>query len=370
MQKTQGIARYLREKFVWFAGICAKPAYILSNSWLKREMCLKKVSLKDIADALDISVSTVSRALRNRDGVNPELREQIFKMAQDLNYPFKLPKTLASKRVAIIVPDLSNPFFATVCYGIESVLRLNGYLTTIANTNEDWELERDYVRTFVKDDRVSGLISAPSANTEDVYRAIMGDVPVIFFDRCYDSLDIQSVVIDNTDIVFRATQYLVEMGHRNICFVSGSDQIYTGKRRTDGFREAVALMGLDKHRCAIVEGHFKEPEAYEATKEALALGESTAVIASSNKTTIGMLRAIRDAGLSIPSDLSVIGFDHQEWMEVINPPITTVVQPAFTMGTVAASLLLQKIQGNPSGERVVLKAELKKRESVKSLLGS
>jgi LacI family transcriptional regulator len=327
-------------------------------------MVLKRVCLKDIADALNVSVSTVSRALRNQPGVNPGLREQVFKMAQELNYPFKLPKEISSKRVAIIVPDISNPFFAVVCYGIESVLRSNGYLASLINTDEDWVLERDYIYTLVNDTLVDGLIAAPSANSEGVYREIIGSVPVVFFDRFYESLAVPSVVIDNKDIVFRATQYLVEMGHRSICFVSGNEAIHTGKSRTDGFKEAIKLLGLDPGRCSIVQGHFKEPEAYEATKKALKSNDFTAVIASSNKTTLGVMRALRDANLSIPADVSVIGFDNHDWMEISNPPITTVEQPATTMGILAASLLLQQIQGTSSPEKVVLKAEIKKRQSV------
>ena len=111
-----------------------------------------KVGLKDIADALNISQSTVSRALRNKPGVSPELREKVFKVAQDLNYSFKLLKEQSFRKVGIVIPDIANPFFATVCYGIESILRSNGYLTYLINTDEDMELECDYVRSFIEDE--------------------------------------------------------------------------------------------------------------------------------------------------------------------------------------------------------------------------
>jgi DNA-binding LacI/PurR family transcriptional regulator len=321
--------------------------------------------MNDIAEALNISKSTVSRALRNKPGVNPRLREEIFKMAQDLNYPFKLPKHQEFNRVGIIIPDFSNAFFSTVCYGIQSVFRANGYLAYVVSTDEDWELERDYVHFLVREE-VEGLIIAPTRNTEKIYKDL-NSVPMVFFDRHPDSLNVQSVLVDNKDIMFQALRYLVEVGHKNICFVSGDDLLYTGRLRTAGFLEALDILGLSRDGCPVITGNFKEPEAYEATRNAFQAHKVTAVIASSNKTTLGVLRALRDLELSIPEDVSVIGFDDQEWMEFNTPPITTIVQPAFTMGTLAASLLLQQIQGNSSPESVVLKAEIKHRHSVRSI---
>ncbi|NLJ80701.1 MAG: LacI family transcriptional regulator [Firmicutes bacterium] len=327
---------------------------------------MERTRLSDIAKALNISQSTVSRALRNKPGVNPQLREKIFKMAQDLNYPFKLPKDLEFRRVGIIIPDFSNPFFATVCYGIESILRANGYLTYLASTDEDWELERDYVRSFLQE-RVEGLIVAPTANTESIYNNSLKNLPLVFFDRHYPSLDVQSVLIDNKDIMFQALRYLKGAGHRKICLVSGNHLLYTGSSRTDGFLEGLNILGLDSMLCPVVAGNFREPEAYEATKKAYRKHKFTAVIATSNKTTLGVLRALKDLGLAIPRDVSVIGFDNQEWMGFNKPPITTIVQPAFTMGTLAASLLLQQIQSNSARESVILKAEIMRRESVESI---
>jgi LacI family transcriptional regulator len=326
---------------------------------------MDRVNLSDIAKALGISQATVSRALRNKSGVSPQLREQIFKVAQDLNYPFKLPKDRGFKRVGIIIPDFSNPFFATVCYGIESVLRSNGYLTYLVNTDEDWELELDAVRSFLEES-VAGLIVAPAANSERIYENI-GGKPLVFFDRHYESLNAQSVLVDNEDIIFQAVHHLVDSGHKNICLVSGYQPIYTGRTRTLGFTKAIELLGLKKQNCPIVEGNFREPEAYEATKVALKKYKPTAIVATSNKTSLGVLRALRELGLSIPNDVSFIGFDNLEWMELNDLPITTIVQPAFTMGTLAASLLLQQIHGHPSSESVVLKAEIKYRSSVRRI---
>lgn len=326
-----------------------------------------KINLKDVADALGISQSTVSRALRNKPGVSPGLREKIFRMAQDLNYPFQLPKEHSFKRIGIIIPDIANPIFATVIYGIESVLRSSGYLTYLVNTDEDMDLERDYVCSFLEDDYVKGLIVAPSANTESFYNEIGTTLPMVFFDRHYETLDVPSVLIDNKDIIFRATQYLVSIGHEKIAFVSGNQTLYTGRTRTEGFLEAVELLGLDKSFCPVVSGNFKKPEAYEVTREIFRQGRCTAVIASSNRTTSGVLQAIGDLGLAIPGDVSVVGFDDQEWMEYSEPAITTIVQPAFTMGTLAASMLLQGINGTSFQENVVLKAEIKKRNSVRQI---
>ncbi len=324
---------------------------------------MQQVTLRDIAEALGISQSTVSRALSNKPGVNPQLRERVFRMAQDLNYPFKLPKDQLFKRVGVIIPDFSNQFFATVSYGIESVLRANGYLTYLVNTDESAELEENYVLSLIREE-VEGLIVAPSADTEQFYKEYAGKCPLIFFDRDYPSLNIQSVLVDNEDIIFQAIRYLVELGHKKICLVSGNKSLYTGSTRKEGFLEALDTLGLDREQCPIVVGNFKEPEAYKATVAAFEKYQFTAVIATSNKTTSGVLRALRDLNVSIPQDVSVIGFDDQEWMRFNEPPITSIIQPAFTVGTLAASLLLQQIQGNASYESVVLKATIEHRKSV------
>jgi LacI family transcriptional regulator len=322
-----------------------------------------KVGLKDVADALNISQSTVSRALRNKPGVSPELREKVFKVAQDLNYSFKLLKEQSFRKVGIVIPDIANPFFATVCYGIESILRSNGYLTYLINTDEDMELECDYVRSFIEDESLEGLVVAPSADTEEFYEKLQGTLPVVFFDRHYESLAIPSVLVDNKDVIFRATQYLVSLGHKSIAFIAGDHDLYTGRTRTEGFKEAVQLLGLDKNSCPIVSGNFRKSEAYEVTRGIFGRNSCTAVIASSNKTTSGVLHAIRELGLAVPRDVSIIGFDDQEWMEYSDPPLTTMVQPAFTMGILAANMLLQQINGTSLQEHVVLKAEIKKRGS-------
>jgi LacI family transcriptional regulator len=327
---------------------------------------MNQTTLSDIAAALNISPSTVSRALRNKPGVNPQLREKVFNMAQQLNYAFVPPKDRESKRIGVIVPDLSNPFFATVCYGVESVLRANGYLTYLANTDENGEIEENYVKAMLREG-IDGLVAAPSASSEELYKECGARLPLVFFDRCFPSVHIQSVLIDNESVTFEVVRHLVSLGHTRICLVAGDRSIYTGRARTNGFLEALEILGLSPDHCPVVEGNFKEPEAYRATRDALRRHSVTAVVATSNKTSSGVLRALKDLGMSIPEDISVIGFDDQEWMTFFNPPITTIVQPAYTVGTLAASLLLQKIRGNSSTENVTLKASIVHRESVRPL---
>lgn len=326
-----------------------------------------RVSLSDIANKLGVSTSTVSRALRNKAGVNPHLREAIFKMAQDLNYPFPLQENATTlNQIGIVLPDISNPFFATVCYGIESVLRPSGFLSHLVNTEEDHEVEADYVRSLVQSG-VKGLIVAPSADSEYIYREYASQLPIVFFDRYYEIPNTNSVLVDNLESIFHAVRHLVENGHTRICLIGGNEELYTGQARTQGFLAAVKYYNLNSRECPVFRGQFKVPEAYAATRRVLKNSECTAVVTTSNKTTLGALRAIRELGLSIPKDISLVGFDNQEWMQIYDPPITTVVQPAFSMGALAASLLLQRFSGCTPQAKVVLKADMEHRESVAEL---
>jgi len=326
---------------------------------------MARVCLKDIAEMLNISESTVSRALSNKPGVSPDLREMVFKVAQDLNYPFKLlRKHQTCMTTAIIVPDVSNPFFATVSYGIASVLRTAGHLTFIANTDEDFELEEEHIHSLMERG-INGIIAAPTAGAAELYREVVrAGMPLVFIDRVHEGVQAPSVTIDNRDAMFQAVRSLVGVGHRRICLVAGDPQIYTGRERSEGFLEAVGILGLNKDDCPVVHGLFKEPEAYSVSKDVLRAKRCTAIIATSNKTTCGVLRAIRELNLRMPADISLVGFDDQDWTRFFDPPISAIRQPAFTMGVLAGNLLLQAVDGKPGSENTVLKAELVWRESV------
>ncbi|HBK67645.1 MAG TPA: hypothetical protein DDZ91_03300 [Firmicutes bacterium] len=325
---------------------------------------MSSIILKDIAKVIGVSEATVSRALRNKPGVNPELREKIFKLAQELNYPFKLPtKEPNYKRIGIIVPDLSNPFFATIIYGIKSVLSSTGYLLYIINTDEDSEAEEINLQSLIND-RVEGIITAPTVNSVNLYEQLNCSLPIVFFDRIFKIEGTSSVAVDNRDAIFQAVRKLVDLGHKKICLIAGDVRIYTGAEREKGFQESLRLLDLKAEECPVVYGNFKEPESYAVTKEVLQKRQCTAIIATSNKTTLGILRAVKELGLIIPDDISVVGFDDQEWMQFFTPQITTIVQPAFTIGSIAANLLLQNIKGKMRDENIFLKTQLLYRESI------
>ena len=325
---------------------------------------MSSIILKDIAKAVGVSESTVSRALRNKPGVNPELREKIFKLAQELNYPFKLPtKEPSYKRIGIIVPDLSNPFFATVIYGIKSVLSSTGYLLYIINTDEDSEAEEINLQSLI-DDQVEGIITAPTGDSVHFYEQLNSNLPLVFFDRILKIEGTSSVAVDNQDAIFQAVRKLVNLGHKRICFIAGDVRIYTGAEREKGFHESLKLLDLKAEDCPVVYGNFKEPESYAVTKDVLQKRQCTAIIATSNKTTLGVLRAVKELGLKIPNDISVIGFDDQEWMQFFTPQIATIVQPAFTIGSIAANLLLQNIKGSMRKENIIVKTQFQERESI------
>lgn len=326
---------------------------------------LKKTTIEDIAKILNISKSTVSRALNNKKGVNEALRRRIFETAQDLNYTFNQGasslRTGKTGVIGVIISDVSNTFFSKVIYGIESILYDSGYNIILVNTDENPSRERSQLETLVSK-RVEGIISSPSAGTENVYRnLIRHGMPVVFFDRKFGRINADYVVVDNRDAVLQAVQYLYNKNHRKICFVAGDINIYTGKERMLGFKRAIKLFGIPEKDCPIVYGNFRKMEAYKVTRKIIQKGRISAIIASSNKTTLGVIKAVLDSKLSIPSDICVVGFDEQEYSDLfLHIPI--IVQPEFSIGSIAAEILLSKLNGKKpivnKQQEVILKCKM------------
>ena len=326
-------------------------------------------TLKDIAKIVGTSISTVSRALNYKDGVSPELAEKIFKVAQQMNYPFENynKKTSSTHTIGVIVPDISNPFFPKVIYGMESVLKANGYTVIVLNIDENPKTERKCLESFLSN-KVSGVLSASTCNVDPKYyrNLLKENIPVVFYDRVFEEVKALSVSIDNKMAIFNAVNHLYSHGHRRIAFVSGIHTIYTGKEREEGFKSAIKTLGLDQDNCPIIPGEFRIAETAIQVKDYIKKIDVTAIVTSNNMTTIGVLKALKTLNLKFPEDVSLIGFDLEDWSDILD--LTVVVQPKYSIGVISATMLLKQMSAKKfSSESVVLMPELIVKNSVKQL---
>lgn len=331
----------------------------------------KKITIKDIAERAGVSVATVSRVLNHKDGVSEEVAEKVMKIAKEMNYSFNFNARILrfgnSKIIGIIIPDIANSFFSKVLYGIQSVLQPMNYKILLANTEENPKLEEDYLKTFI-DYGVDGVLSAPTRNmNKKIYLDIINkNLSLVFFDRTIQKIGVSSVILDNEGAIEKAVNFLIQNGHEKIGFVSGIKEIYTGELREKGFINSIKKYGLNADLCPVYRGQFSEAEAERVATNMLKKNDLTAIICSNNKTTVGVLRAIKKLDMNIPNDISIIGFDLESWSDLLD--ISIINQPQFSIGMIAAQKLLREI-GNKSvmKEDVVLAPELYIRNSVKNL---
>jgi LacI family transcriptional regulator len=289
---------------------------------------------------------------------------------EELGYQHNLlAKSLRVRRtftIGLLISDIQNPFFTSVVRGVEDVALSRGYHLFLCNTDENPDREDAYTIELTKK-RVDGLIVASAAPRRHGARRIrLADVPVVFMDREVEGLEADAIRVDNLSGMRMAVKHLVGLGHEHIGLISGPLEKTSGYERYKGFEVALSKLGLRFEGSLVRFGNFRTSSGRKGADELLRLPDPpTALIAANNKMTLGALLSIREQGLSIPEDVSVIGFDDMEWAPLANPPLTTVAQPSYEMGVRAAQMLLDKIGGPADGatNRVLLQPSLVVRES-------
>lgn len=327
--------------------------------------------LKDVATKLNISVSTVSRVVNNKNYVKPEMREMVMIALEELNYsPNQIARSLKNKStntVGIIVPDISEDFFAYVIKGVEEVFSKNGYAIILCDTGENPEKEDSYLNLLLEK-QIDGIILATVNKTPKALKFFFNKkIPVIFIDNLPNiKMNYDSVIIDNSKASCIAVEHLIEMGHRKIGIITGKLDETTGYERLMGYKKAFMINGIEIDESLIKTGDFKEKSGYENMKSLLKAGNKiTAVYVASSKMAYGAVKAIRDEGLKIPEDIAVVGFDVHDVSGLISPGITTILQPEESIGKVAAELMIKRLQdkGEKLSQKIVLDPSQEIRES-------
>jgi LacI family transcriptional regulator len=328
-------------------------------------------TMNDVARLANVSIATVSHVINGTRFVSVERVERVQAAMQELGYtPDATARSLRVGRthtIGLVIPDTTNPFFAALARWIEEAGFESGYTTILANSDERPDREHRYVSTLVSK-RVDGLILAPSrgdhgALTELLKNARM-HVVVVDRDAALPNADV--VLYDNAGGSYAATRHLLDLGHTCIACIAGPADATSAAERVKGFRKAIADAGLSLPRHAVVEADFHFSGGREATARLLASKERfTALFAANDLMAAGAVRALAERGISVPGQMSVIGFDDAPLAEMISPALTTTRQPLQDMAQAAMSLLLARITGRNGGPptRRVLPTSLVVRES-------
>jgi LacI family transcriptional regulator len=319
------------------------------------------ITLADVAREAGTSPSTASRALSGRGYVAPDVRKRLVATAERLGYvPNLSARTLkqrTSRVVGVIVSDLSNQFYAALAAGIEQSLREADYQMLILGDNSNAGEELAGARTFLSM-RAPGVIMTPASSATADLLAKRG-VPVVEVDRRLAPDTCDAVVIDNERGACDAVRHLLDLGHERIALLVARTDWTTDAGRLAGYRSALSEAGLKVDRNLILEIETHEIEAATRIDALLRTERPTAIFAANNVLAEQAWRVLRRRDLDIPGDVSLVAFDDVPWMEMVQPPITAVRQPAYEMGRRAALLLLRRLDDPTCGRTVeVLQPEL------------
>jgi DNA-binding LacI/PurR family transcriptional regulator len=313
-----------------------------------------EVTLKHIAKALGVSAMTVSRALNDRDNVDKKTKQRIREKAQSMGYtPNRVAKSLVSQKthtLGVVIPEITHAFFPEVVRGIEEVTYKSNYQLFLTNANEQFNREKEAIETL-RSQRVDGLLISSSLTHDDYsfYESIIkGGARVVFFDRCIEDIGASCVSVNDRESSRNITEHLITgHGYSQIAHLSGPPKVSIGKERLQGYKDALEAHHLALNEDWIVRAGFREDNGYEAMWNLLedhADHLPEAVVAVNDPVAIGAVDAIREFGLSVPEEIAVVGFTDDIRSSLLDPPLTTVHQPAYEMGEKAAKKLIQTIE--------------------------
>lgn len=314
-------------------------------------MAKKQATIQDIARLLNITPSTVSRALNDHPKIKRTTKEQVWAKARELNYqPNSIAASLRrgkANTIGMIVPRVNRHFFSNIITGVESVLNPAGYNLIICQSEESEQKEINNTDTLIAS-RVAGILISISLETKNLnhLRKVMGhNIPLVMFDRISEELDVCKVENDDVSGSYDLTRHLIEQGYRRMMWIGGSRHFNTYHNRFEGYRKALSEIGLDATSMPIFEGNISLETAYEYMRDFLQNKPLPEVIFSaSDYMAMGAIMAIQEHGLKIPDDVAISGYSNEPFAALINPKLTTVEQFSKEMGKAAARLLLDEIQ--------------------------
>ncbi len=325
------------------------------------------VTLKDIAKRVGVSATTVSLVLNQRDDgrIGDDTRQKIQETAKELGYQSErtpqAPTFPIHPTIGLVIADIKNPFFTNLASTIEDVASRYGYNIILCNTHENLEKENEFLEVLWRR-KVHGLILAAVDDKQSNPRNFSKHhIPMVLVDRYLRGTEANAVLVDNVDGAYRAIEYFISLGHVRVGIITGREHVTTNQDRLQGYLNALNAHGLPVDQSLIHSSHYTVEGGQRATAELLELpSPPTAIFSCGGTPTVGVLTEFKRRGVRVPNDMSLIGFDDDQWATLIDPPMTVVAQPVEEIGREAAQLIIQMIQGWNKREirKIMLKTEL------------
>jgi len=308
-------------------------------------------TIRDVAQKAGVAPITVSRVINNSGYVSEKTREKVQAAIDELGYvPNMLGPSLRFQQtltLAVVITDITNPFWTTVTRGVEDVAQANGYSTILCNTDESEIKEEQYLNMLLRR-RIDGILLVPASSEPESIKLIQKQgVPVVVMDRQVPGIDVDIVRADSEGGAYKLTQYLISLGHRRIAILAGPQSVSTSVDRVNGYLRALKDAGLPDSAAQVCWGEFTQESGNQLAMQALANSQRpTAIFCANNFIAIGARRFMHSSGIRIPEDIALATFDDIPLNLVADPFMTAAIQPAREMGQKATQVLLERIKGD------------------------
>jgi DNA-binding LacI/PurR family transcriptional regulator len=335
----------------------------------------KQITIKDIAIALNISTSTVSRALRDAPDVKAETKAAVKALSEKLDYqPNRLALSLLNRQtntIGVIIPNLDY-VLSTMVKGIDEVALGAGYTVMVCQSDESYGREMVNTKRLL-DSLVDGFIVSVSSETkvfEHIKKIQDKKIPLVLFDRIVNNIEAPKIRLDNIDGGRQATEHLIEQGYKKIAILAGPENLNISNKRMEGYLQTLKAHGLRADKGHMIHCDFNQQYAYEATKELLASkNRPDAIFTISDRMAIGAMLAIKEKGLSMPQDIGLVGFNNEPIVSLVTPAISSVEMYAFEIGKATAKAFIEMMNGGNEmqDQEIIIKPKLFVRTSSKRI---
>ena len=329
------------------------------------------VTIYDVAREASVSMATVSRVVNGNPNVKPATRQKVLRTIEELGYrPNAVARGLASKKtttVGVIIPDISNIFFSELARGIDDIANMYKYNIILGNSDQNIDKEIKLINTMLEK-QVDGIVYMGGRIKEEHLKEFKtSPVPIVLAATVEATKSTASVNIDYEQAGYEATKLLIDNGHKHPAFVMGHNETATNELKYNGFVQALKETGQALNEDYVYQGDLTYNCGIQAVEKLLKLDQKpTAIFASADEVALGVIHAIQDAGLSVPGDIEVVGFDNTRLAKMVRPTLSTVVQPMYDIGAVAMRLLTKYMNKEEVEEsNVILPHQIIKRSSTK-----